>query len=123
VTRTDPSGEFERAAAAFRTVVEAAAEAEPGPWYARRLRNAVARVYLAAALAGSDGELPQTGAARSSELETAVRDRLGSADLAREVMEIYDGLGASGAERWGGHAVDVLRPLHALARAGLRAPG
>jgi hypothetical protein len=114
---------FVEAAVAFRTVVEAAAEAEPGPSYARRLRNAVARVYLAAALADSDGGLPQTGSARTGELETAVRDRLGSADLAREVMAIYDGLGASGAERWGGHAIDVLRPLHALARAGLRAHG
>jgi hypothetical protein len=107
---------------ALRAVVEAAVAGEPGPAYARRLRNAVARVYLAAALAGSDDQLPPTGGARSSELETAVRDRLGSADLARDVMAIYDGVGALETERWGGQAIDVLRPLHALARTGLRAP-
>ena len=114
---------FVEAAVAFRAVVEEAADADPAPSYARRLRNAVAHVYLAAALGGSDGELPQTGAAPSSELEAAVRDRLGSADVARDVMEIYNGLGATGADRWGGHAVDVLRPLHALARVRSRAQG
>jgi hypothetical protein len=157
--------EFRQAAEAYRAAVEAAKDSQPGSAYARRLRNAVARVYLAAALLDrgdfieSDADAPGIDTTRSSDLQAAVRSRFGSADefvdvwdptepeegdpirrsLAQELVEIYEDLGVALAllaaqerrgpvwdvaetfeHHWGKHAVDVLRPLHHLARFGVQ---
>jgi Domain of unknown function (DUF5063) len=117
---TDMVAEFGRAAELFRSEIEGADEAEPGASYARRLRNALARVYLAAVLLGRpafvDGEdAPGVDVTQSSHLEQAVRARLGPADtfldvwdptepiagdpiqrtLAGELVEIYGDLGVA----------------------------
>jgi hypothetical protein len=115
----DPGEEFRQAAEAYRAVIEDAREAEGGAAYARRLRNAVARVYLAAALIGqpnfsdADADPPDAETSRSRELEDAIRGRFGPADefvdvwdptepddrdpirrsLAQELVEIYEDLG------------------------------
>jgi hypothetical protein len=135
---------FLDAARAFRSTL-ATEEPLERDELARRLRNAVARVYVAAA------RLPRGGAAttertsgsisvrRSSQ---ALEDRLTSAfderALAQELVAIDVGLADSLVwleerptadalrhvwltfeQRWGSHAVDVLRPLHHIARGGV----
>jgi hypothetical protein len=162
---SDRVDEFRQAAEAYRAAIEAAKDALPGAAYARRVRNAVARVYLAAALLDrtdfitSDDDPPGIDTTQSSDLEAAVRSRFGSADefldvwdptepdegdpirrsLAQELMEIYGDLGVALAllaaeerrgpvwdiadtfeNHWGKHAVDVLRPLHHVARFGVQ---
>ena len=112
--------EFGRAAKLFRSEIEGADVAEAGASYARRLRNSLARVYLAAVLldrpAFVDGEdAPGVDVTQGLDLEKAVRARLGSADtfldvwdpteattgdpiertLAGELVEIYEDLGVA----------------------------
>ena len=155
---------FLEAARGFRSAL-ASQEMETGE-FARRLRNAVARVYLAAARLPRGGSVmtddtPSLKADRaySRALERSVRDRLGHADtfvdvwdptdrdrrakpiersLAEELVEIDEDLARSVSwleetqqpdalwhtwfafeEHWGKHAVDVLRPLHHIARGGV----
>jgi len=159
----DPVVAFQQAAENYRAAIEAAKDSEPGASFARRLRNAVASVYLAAALLDSgdlfdEDDAPDIDTTRSSELESAVRSRFGPADtfwevwdpteldesdpscgtLAGELVEIYEDLGVAlallamperrgalwditegFADHWGEHAVNVLRPLHQLARYGI----
>jgi Domain of unknown function (DUF5063) len=123
------------------------------PDFARRVRNAVARLYLAGAV------LPETAAAaqaveatgaesgESLELERRLAAALRRAasptgfdsidatvvSVSRELGAIYAGAGralaqlergtsadvslvrSDFAEHWGGHAVNLLRPLHRLA--------
>jgi hypothetical protein len=159
----DLAPEFLVAARAFRAAL-ASEEVEPHE-FARRVRNGLARVYLAAALLPAS--TPQTDDAPPSQrdrrgsdtLRDRLRTRFGGADrfvdvfdpagidgddsrpiersLAQELVEIDDDLaeavswlegGVADAlwevrERfeihWGKHAVDVLRPLHGLARYGV----
>jgi hypothetical protein len=109
--------EFRAAAEHFRTTMEETTASLPGQWSARRLRNAVARVYLAAALLprvdAGDSDLEPRRAPTASALEAALRQRLGAADtftdvwdptepdssdpiartLSGELVEIYDDLG------------------------------
>jgi Domain of unknown function (DUF5063) len=118
---SDRVAEFQQAAEAYRAAVEAAKDSQPGAPYARRLRNAVARVYLAAALLDrpeldeSADDPPAIDTTRSRDLEAAVRSRFGSADefldvwdptepdardpirrsLAQELVEIYEELGVA----------------------------
>jgi Domain of unknown function (DUF5063) len=146
---------FRRAAEAYRRTL---VESETTPDLARRLRNAITRVYLAgvalpAAGAGTDEPSVSADEPREPlELERRVAARLrrdahflawGLADrapidpmigsLSVELGEIYDDLGRALAhvdrgtradlshvrrefeERWGGQAVNALRPLHRLA--------
>jgi hypothetical protein len=129
--------DFRRAATAFRDAIE-----EPGetPQFARRARNAVARTYLAAAVlpAGEvtvDDAVTLDVAVHDDELERTVAASLShqGADLAGELLDLYDDLGRALAlleraapealwdvrfdfeSRWGSRAVDVLEPLHRLA--------
>jgi hypothetical protein len=132
---------FRDAAQAFRSAL--ANDREERRESARRVRNAVARVYLAAA------SLPRGGSAATDDtgrrsfaqdysraLEDRIRVRFGDASLAQELAEIDGELARCAAwleeprdpdalrdvwfsfeQRWGTHAVDVLRPLHRIARA------
>ena len=112
-------GEFRTAAERFRQAVEDAAASPPGGLSARRLRNAVARLYLAAALLPRvaldepAGKEPTPAQRQSDALEAALRDRFGPADtfvavsdptraeaddpvrrtLAGELVEIYEDVG------------------------------
>lgn len=159
----EPVAAFVEAARGFRSAV--ANEEEGLDQFARRLRNAVARVYLAAARLPRGGsvtsdEIPDMTADRaySHELEARIGARLGPADtfvdvwdptergrtrpiqrsLAQELVEIDEDLARSVSwleeprppdalwhvwfafeEHWGKHAVDVLRPLHHIARGGV----
>jgi hypothetical protein len=154
---------FLEAARGFRSAL--ASEETDRDEFARRLRNAVARVYLAATglpRGGSvSGDTPTLGADQdhSRELELRTRARLGPADtfvdvwdptqrdarpetiersLAQELVEIDEDLArcvvwleephrpdtlwdvwCAFEEHWGKHAVDVLRPLHQIARGGV----
>lgn len=113
------------------------------PEFARRLRNAVACLYLAAARLprggpGTTEDIPAPSADRqpSQALEQRIRLRFGA--LAQELVELDQDLADSLArleepqspdalwqawsafeEHWGKHAVDVLRPLHRIARGGV----
>jgi hypothetical protein len=119
----DAASEFLAAARAFRSALAGRDPADP--LSARRVRNAVARLYLAAAF------LPSRSSAEPAEpvaplgvdeslalIDDALRDavarleadRPGAVWRARRDFE----------RRWGGHAVDVLRPLHRIATSDLR---
>ena len=115
----DVTLEFLSAARAFRG---AYADRAPGDAAsARRVRNAVSRVYLAAVFlpshtstdVGHADPLPldEALAAIDSALADAVAwleaDAPDAVWRARQDFE----------EHWGGHALDVLRPLHRAARA------
>jgi hypothetical protein len=110
--------ELVAAATAFRAAVEEAAAPSGSEWPARRLRNAVARVYMAAALlprvppATEDYALPAVDRTASVAIEDGLRRRFGCFDtfvdvwdptegaaddpiqrtLAGELVEIYDDL-------------------------------
>jgi hypothetical protein len=129
------------AAQAFRAAL--ASDREEKRESARRVRNAVARVYLAAASLPRGGSVPTDAGARTSldqdysrALAERIRARFGDASLAQELAEIDGELARCAAwleeprdpdalrevwfsfeQRWGTHAVDVLRPLHQIARA------
>jgi hypothetical protein len=102
------------AAADFRAAVDAAPSVDAAT-FARRTRNAIAQLVLAAA-APSAG--PRTGPVEgvwgNRELPPAARRALRAHvgdDLARELVALYDG-----GEGWTSRAIDVLEPLHSLAR-------
>ena len=136
----DPALEhFRQAAEALCAVIDNSRDKDPRS-FARRARNGVAGVYLAAA------NLPRTSVSgetlqpvreprRSDELATAIRDLLGADEtfVGGALIEIYDDLkealrvldtspeagareiGYRFENHWSTHAVDVLRPLHHLA--------
>jgi uncharacterized protein DUF5063 len=126
---------FLQAARAFRSAL--ANDRSEKREFARRVRNAVARVYLAAAsLPRGGGAAVTVDRGHSRALEERIRARLGDASLAQELAEIDDELArcvvwleeprepdalgdvwVAFEEHWGRHAVDVLRPLHHIARA------
>ncbi|HUQ21660.1 MAG TPA: DUF5063 domain-containing protein [Gaiellaceae bacterium] len=148
--RDDLVSAYLEAARAFRSAL-VNDEAEQHE-FARRLRNAVARLYLTASSLPRVGR-PTTEArvvatvspAHDAALERRVRARLGDGDtleeerrgsLAYRLVEIdaelarcVDSLGepcqpdalpaawSAFEECWGSHALDVLRPLHRIARA------
>jgi hypothetical protein len=114
----DASLAFLAAARSFRS---AYAERERGnAASARSVRNAVARVYLAAVFLPSHSStdaapaeplpLDEALAAIDDALANAIawleEDLPGAVWRARQDFE----------ERWGGHALDVLRPLHRAAK-------
>ena len=117
----DAASEFLAAAHAFRAVL---AERDPADARsARRVRNAVARLYLAAVFLPShsstepaEHEAPLGLDDSLVAIDDAIRDAVarleadapGAVWRARRDFE----------QRWGGHAVDVLRPLHRLATSG-----
>jgi hypothetical protein len=109
---------FLAAARAFRS---AYAERDPrDAASARRVRNAVARVYLAAVFLPSHGS---TGDAPAERLElddslAAIDDALADAValLEEDVPGAVWRARRDFEERWGGHALDVLEPLHRIAR-------
>jgi Domain of unknown function (DUF5063) len=152
----DPGLEgFRRAAEEYRRTV---VEAETTPDLARRLRNAIARVYLAATgLPSARSAVAEVRVQVDEPREPLELERRVAAGLRRdaclvawgptqhepidpivgslslELGEIYDDLGRALAqiergtgddlsgvrvgfeERWGGRAVNTLRPLHQLA--------
>lgn len=127
---------FCEAAQAFRSALANGQEEERE--FARRVRNAVARVYLAAATLPRG---PGSGTATvdrdySRALERRIRDRFGDASLAQELAAIdrdlersvawleeprepdaLSGVWSAFEQHWGSYAVDVLPPLHRIARA------
>jgi len=131
---------FRDAAQAFRSAL--ANDRAETREFARRVRNAVARVYLAASRLPRGGSVATDDTARTSfdhaysrALEGRIRARFGDASLAQELAEIDGELARCAAwleeprdrdalrnvwfsfeQRWGTHAVDVLRPLHHIAR-------
>ena len=144
-----PAGEdevvsaFREAAQAFRAAL--ASDREDKREFARRLRNAVARVYLAAARLPRGGSRATATIDRgySRALEGRIRARFGDAEtfvdvsvLAQELAEIdgdlersvawldeprepdaLSGVWSAFEQHWGSYAVDVLPPLHRIARA------
>ena len=74
--------------------------------FARNTRNAVARAVLAAAFA-PDGDV---GAPAEPAPARAVRAQVGP-ELADELLALYEG-----GPDWTSRAIDLLRPLHELAR-------
>ena len=131
---------FREAAQAFRSAL--ANDRAEKREFARRVRNAVARVYLAASRLPRSGTVSPGDSARTSfdqnysrALEGRIQARFGDASLAHELAEIDEELARCSAwleeprdldalrkvwfsfeQRWGTHAVDVLRPLHHIAR-------
>ena len=115
----DASLAFLTAARAFRAAYARREPEEPAS--ARQVRNAVARVYLAAVFLPShtstdadaadplpfEESLAAIDDALAEAIECLEKDQPGAVWRARRDFE----------ERWGGHALDVLRPLHRIARA------
>jgi hypothetical protein len=117
------------AAADFRAAVDTAPSVDAAT-FARRTRNAIAQAVLAAALSqdeevgAPDHAAPARGACpRSGPVEglwgnravpratcCALRAHVGD-ELAAQLVELYDGC-----PDWTSRAIDVLEPLHALAR-------
>jgi hypothetical protein len=111
----DAALDFLAAARAFRAAFDAR---DPGDAHsARRVRNAVARVYLAAVFLPSHGVAAAAGARDCSDPLSALDEAL--ADAIAHLEEDAPGavwrVRASFEERWGAYALDVLRPLHRLA--------
>ena len=90
----------------FRDAIDAAGEVDRST-FARRARNAAARAVLAAALTSETTVAAPAHAAPAEH----VRAHAGP-ELAAELIALYDG----GAD-WTSRAIDVLEPLHELARA------
>jgi hypothetical protein len=134
--------DFRQAAEAFCAVIDDRRDEDPRS-FARRARNGVAGVYLAAA------NLPRTGfsvddlrrvseANRSADIDTAIRELVGADEtfVGGALMEIYDDLkealrlldtspeagareiGVRFESHWSRYAIEVLRPLHRLAVSG-----
>ena len=93
------------AAADFRAAVDAAPRVDAAT-FARRTRNAIAQAVLAAALAPDE----EVGDAEHAPPVDDVRVHAGE-PLASQLVELYDGC-----PDWTSRAIDVLKPLHALAR-------
>jgi hypothetical protein len=93
------------AAADFRAAVDAAPSVDAAT-FARRTRNAIAQLVLAAAFSSDD----EVGSADRAAPEAEVRALVGD-DLARELVAVY-----AGGEGWTSRAIDVLAPLHTLTR-------
>jgi hypothetical protein len=137
-----PAGEdevvsaFREAAEAFRSAL--ANDEHERREFARRVRNAVARVYLAAASLPRGGGLGTATIDRgyNRTLEARIRARFGDAALAQELAEIdgelersvawleeprepdaLSGVWSAFEQHWGSCAVDALPPLHRIARA------
>jgi hypothetical protein len=94
-----------RAAEEYRAAIGAAGESDRAT-FARRTRNAVAQAVLAAALEGDDDVGEPAHPAPVEE----VRAHVG--ELAAELVALYEG-----GDDWTSRAIDVLEPLHELARA------
>ncbi len=90
--------------AALRAAIDAAPVTDAAT-LARRTRNAIAQAVLAESIAHEAPEPPEHDPPVAE-----LRARLG-AQLAEELAAVY----AGGAD-WTSHAIDVLEPLHALAR-------
>jgi hypothetical protein len=135
----DVVADFLAAAHRFRDVVADDEPAAP-PAAARTIRNAVARVYLAATmLPPAGGASAGAGAAGALDdaLAARLRARLGTDDVAAPLARMDEELAASVSwleddapqalprawlafERgWGSCALDVLEPLHRIARHGV----
>ena len=117
----DAALEFLDAARAFRKALE---DHDPDDTQsARRVRNAVARVYLAAVFLPSHSSEesvehdPLSLAESLAAIDDALAEAIGwlEADLPGAVWRARRDF----EQRWGGHAVDVLRPLHRLAAHGV----
>ena len=139
----DASPDFLAAAKAFRSALASEDELEPRE-FARAVRNAVARVYLAATMLPA-AQLPASGVVAaqarqlSDVLEERMRARLADSDtlvagglveidceLAKAVARLEDGRPDALSEarfsfesRWATPALDVLQPLHELAKHGV----
>jgi hypothetical protein len=113
----DVSCTFVAAARAFRA---AYAEREPEEAAsARRVRNAVAQVYLAAVFLPSHTSAPvePADALQLDRSLAAIDDALADA-IARLDEDLPGAVWRARQEfeeRWGGHALDVLEPLHRAA--------
>jgi hypothetical protein len=111
----DVADEFLRAARAFRAAFTAHDRDDASS--ARRVRNAVARVYLAAVFLPSHGVAeeprPTSEVDPLAALDTALADaiRLLQADVPGAVWRVREDFEL----HWGGLALDVLRPLHRVA--------
>ena len=93
------------ALAPFRAALDAAGESDRAT-FARRARNAAARAVVAASLADAAVSAPDHAAPAD-----VVRAHAGAA-LGDELLALYEG-----GPDWTSKAIDVLEPLHALARA------
>jgi hypothetical protein len=111
----DVADEFLRAARAFRSALREHAPDDPAS--ARRVRNAVARVYLAGVFLPSHGSATQPQAAGEGDPLTALDKALADAiaqlesDVPGAVWRVREDFEL----RWGGVALDLLRPLHRVA--------
>ena len=118
------------AAADFRAAVDAAPRVDAAT-FARRTRNAIAQAVLAAAFSSGEEEVgapehpapARSACPRSGPVEgvwgnrevppgtcSAMQAHVGP-ELAAQLVELYDGC-----PDWTSRAIDVLEPLHALAR-------
>jgi hypothetical protein len=93
------------AAADFRAAVDAAPRVDAAT-FARRTRNAIAQAVLAAAFSPDD----EVGGPDHAPPVDDVRVHAGE-PLAAQLVELYQGC-----PDWTSRAIDVLEPLHALAR-------
>jgi hypothetical protein len=89
-----------------REAIDAAGETDRAT-FVRRTRNAVARAVVEASLAPSAVVPAPAHAPPADEVRALVGDELGAA-----LVELY-----GGGDDWTTRAIDVLEPLHALARA------
>jgi hypothetical protein len=113
---------FRDAAAELRSVIDSAGS-EPLHEYARRVRNAVARVYLAASMLperATGCEEPPAGRGGDwSAVSERIKTYFGP-ELADQLAVVYarldNGPGAAADAEWQGRAIEVLRPLHRLSQ-------
>ncbi|HEY3183005.1 MAG TPA: hypothetical protein VGJ77_09230 [Gaiellaceae bacterium] len=101
------------AAADFRAAVDAAPTVDAAT-FARRTRNAIAQLVLAAARSACPRSGPVEGVWGNREVPpatcSALRAHVGN-ELAAQLIALYDG-----GEGWTSRAIDVLEPLHTLTR-------